>query len=92
MINTTRQKAIKSIISFIFAFTILGSVSAKADNFCSYGHGSGGGGLVELADGSLAIPKTLKSIYNSKANSNNKSDSLQTGYLRIKKPNTEAAN
>ncbi|MFK8034373.1 MAG: hypothetical protein AB8B94_09540 [Hyphomicrobiales bacterium] len=32
------------------------STSANADNFCSYGHGSGGGGMVETADGGLALP------------------------------------
>lgn len=30
--------------------------SANADNFCSYGHGSGGGGMVEMADGRLVLP------------------------------------
>lgn len=29
--------------------------SASADNFCSFGHGSGGGGMVETADGRLVL-------------------------------------
>lgn len=60
MVVNTLIKSNKLSLIIAVTFVLLSTTGAYADNFCSNGHGSGGGGLVEQPDGSLALPITHK--------------------------------